>query len=292
MSSFSFHSDRIHGPAPRVKESVPDETLQGLESLVRRRIDNHWLAGEFGDQCPDGYGVAGTDHRALGDEINALIPGIDWPGWATSRDQDTVFDLVEYVAAHIAYPSQGHFHDYFRHHELSFDQAEGQRRFREDVNRLFARAGTVFELAPSLRIERRGAPETQHALDDLRPSTGDATLDNLIEAGRRGYLSRRPEERETAVEKLWDAFERLKTIDDPADKKRSVTVLLSHIADRAWREVIEAEMRSMTSLGNSFRIRHSEVGKHEVPTKALDYVTARMANLLVQLLGASGRLSQ
>jgi hypothetical protein len=103
--------------------------------------------------------------------------------------------------------------------------------------------------------------------------------------------SRKREERETAIEKLWDAFERLKTLDDPSDKKRSINALLGHIADPEWREVIETEMKSLTTLGNDFRIRHSEVSKHEVPRHALDYVAARMANLLVQLLGASSRLS-
>lgn len=291
MADFSFYSDRAKGPAPRHHEALPVGTLRGLASLIRRRIDNHWLASEFPEQCPDGNGIVGTDHRALNDEINALIPGIEWPAWEDVIEQDALFDLVEYVAEHIASPTPGSFHSFFRHHELSFDADEGRRRFREDVNRILARGGTVFVLTENRRIERHGAPETQQALDQLQPATGDTTLDKLIEAGRKGYLSRKPENRETAVEKLWDAFERLKTLDDPSDKKRSIASLLGRIRDPAWRDVVEAEMRMMTSLGNNFRIRHSEVSKHEVPVDALDYVAARMASLIVHLLDQSERLT-
>lgn len=218
----SFYSDRTNGPAPRLRESLSDETLNGLAALVRRRIDSHWLADEFPEQCPDGNGVAGTDHRSLTDELLALIPGIEWPPpWGAVIDQGATFDLIEYVARRVAAPSQGYFHDYFRHHELTFDKREGRRRFREDVNLILTRGGAIFELNENLQIERHGAPETHQALDQLRPVTGDATLDQLIESGRTGYLSRKREDRETAVEKLWDAFERLKTLDDPSNKGSS-----------------------------------------------------------------------
>jgi hypothetical protein len=188
VTDFSLYSDRIDGPLPRTHEALTEETVRGLVGLIGRRIDSHWLASEFPEHCPDGSGIVGTNRRAISDEIEALIPGVEWPPRTDIFADEATFDLVEYVARHVATPTNDRFHSFFQHYELSFDQAEGRRRFRDDVNLLLARGRTVFELNEDLRVERRGVPETQVALDQLRPATGDDTLDQLIEAGRKGYL--------------------------------------------------------------------------------------------------------
>jgi hypothetical protein len=142
----------------------------------------------------------------------------------------------------------------------------------------------------AMQIERAGSPEVQAALRQLRSNSGDATLDDLLESARGLYLSRSAANRKIAIEKLWDAFERLKTLDVPTDKKKSVAALLDHIGDPAFREVVGTEMANLTSFGNSFQIRHHEVGKHALRDDAEDYVVARMANLLILLLASSHRL--
>lgn len=181
-------------------------------------------------------------------------------------------------------------HEYMKHFELSFDKKAGHAEYRDAVNLLLSRGGTVFELTSQMIVQRVGAPETRTALRTLRPNTGDATLDVLIETGRTRYLSRHAADRATAIEKLWDGFKRLKTIDVPGDKKNSVKVLLANIADVPFRAIVEAEMQELTKLGNGFQIRHHETGKPPVPGSAQDYIVRRMAALLTYLLDQSGRL--
>lgn len=293
MSDGAFYTDRVSGPTPQVHESLPAATSAGLVSLMRRRIAAHWLAEEFPDECPDGNGVAGTDTTALAADIEALIPDVEWPlSPETIGSDEAIFDLVEYVAARTALPEKTSYHAYFRHYELTFDADAGKQRFRQDVNLILRRGGTVFELSESLQIERHGSPELENAFSSLRPTTGDATFDALVERARSAYLSRHPDDRETAIEKLWDAFERLKTLDDPSDKKRSTSILLANVSDTAMREVIESEMHTLTKFGNNFAIRHHEVGKNAVPLDSTDYIAARMVSLLVFLLGQSGRLAK
>jgi hypothetical protein len=293
VDSFALYSDRVNGPAPRVREELPDATSKALVQLVRSRIDADWLALEFPGQCPDGRGVSGTDIGALSAHLQALVPGLEWPLWRDANlSDDTVFDLVEYAGARLALPVEGPYHDFYGHHELTFDRDEGRERFSRDVNEILARGGTVFELDPQMQIQRRGTAEVHAVLDRLRPATGDPTLDALVEQARRGYLSRKKTERAVAIEKLWDAFERLKTLDVPADKRASVQALLGHITDPALRQTVEAEMTALTNFGNNFTIRHHEVGKTPIPSDADDYVAARMSNLLVFLLAQSKRLTQ
>ncbi|MBW9121238.1 hypothetical protein JNB63_14155 [Microbacterium trichothecenolyticum] len=291
MSIPQFYTDRVNGAAPRTHETLPESTADGLKALISRRIGADWLAKEFPSYCPDEQGITGTNQYDIGPDLSALVPGVSWPLWQEEVSDERLFDVLEYVGQKVAKPSDGPWHPFFKHHELSFDQKAGQAEFRADVNLLLSRGGTVYEMTPGMQIQRLGSPEVQAAFRRLRPATGDATLDGLIETARTLYLSRKDADRATAIEKLWDAFERLKTIDDPADKKRSVQALLGHIPDAATREVLNAEMKALTDLGNQFQIRHHEVGKHPIPADAEDYVAARMVNVIVYLLEQSGRLA-
>lgn len=291
MSTPSFYSDRMNGAIARTHEELPEATADGLKAMVKRLIGANWLAERFPSHCPDGASVADTDGWALGADLAALIPGVYWPLWQDAINDTTLFDVLEYVGQRLSKPIPGAWHEWFKHYELGFDRKAGLIEYRNEVNQLLSRGGTVYEMSAAMEIHRVGSPEVQAALRTLRPATGDATLDALLETARTLYLSRKPADRATAIEKLWDGFERLKTIDDPTDKKRSVTALLAHIPDAAVRDVIGAEMLALTKVGNEFQIRHHEVGKHPIPDDARDYFATRMVNLIVLLLDQSGRLA-
>lgn len=285
------YSERVHGATAPTHEELPEQTADGLKALVNRRIDGNYLAEEFPTYCSDGSGIDGTNNYDIGPDLTALVPGATWPLWQEDVSDETLFDVVEYVAQRLSKPLNGRYHEFFRHHELEFDAKAGRAQFRADVNTILSRGGTVFEMDAKMQVQRVGSPEVQAALRQLRPGTGDIKLDELLEASRKLYLSRQEADRATAIEKLWDAFERLKTLDDASDKKRSVKALLSNITDTPFRDIVEAEMIALTALGNSFQIRHHEVGKHPVPAEGQDYIAARMVNLIVLLLDQSGRLA-
>lgn len=67
-----------------------------------------------------------------------------------------------------------------------------------------------------------------------------------------------------AVEKMWDAFERLKTYYSPSlDKKNSVNKIIEIISnnDEVFKGFFEKEFIELTYIGNNFRIRHHETTK-------------------------------
>ena len=215
-----------------------------------------------------------------------------------------VFDLLEYTARKIALPEQGKWHDFYGHHELRFDsdsREEAQNTFREEVNELLGQGRVIYnfnvvDFAGTLQIQRMGTPEVRRQMADLQPNSGDRELDDLIIEARERYLSHKEDERRIGLEKLWDAFERLKTIeplpDGKSDKKASVKQLLSRITDEPLREVVEDDMEALTDVGNEFRIRHHETDKHVVPVEGYDYLFARMSNVIITLLRASNRLAK
>ena len=94
-------------------------------------------------------------------------------------------------------------------------------------------------------------------------------------------------ERKIALEKLWDAFERIKTIVNPNNKPDSIDKLLSLVSnsnDKIKCELIE-ECKTLTKIGNEFQIRHFEANKVQVvDSEHIDYLFFRMYALIQLLL--------
>ncbi len=282
----------MNGPAPRIHDNLPEPTSRGLYELFKSKADGHWFANHFPEQCQDGKGVAGTNFSGLWGNVRALVPQLEEEKWGVSPIQPdgAVFDLMEYAASKLSKPVQGVYHSYLGHHELTFDQAAGRKEFREEVNQILRRGGTMYELSPNLQIVRIGTPAVQQVIAQMTPASGDPDLDDLLLRAKALYISHKQGDRALALEKLWDGFERLKTIDVLGNKKQSANALLDHIASSEFKAFTSTEMKALTDFGNQFMIRHHETDKHPVPKEAQDYLFARMGSLIVFLLKASNRL--
>jgi hypothetical protein len=115
-------------------------------------------------------------------------------------------------------------------------------------------------------------------LFDRKTKTNDEELDSLInEAKDRFFI---PKDKQIALEKLWDAFERIKTYFD-SNKKKSSSELVSIASDGFNFEFVENEFKLLTKIGNDYRIRHHETNKIEVSkSKHIDYLFFRMLSLI------------
>jgi hypothetical protein len=92
-------------------------------------------------------------------------------------------------------------------------------------------------------------------------ATGDTLLDGMLEDARQKFLSPDESVRRDALKKLWDAFERIKTLEPGWDKAAQAKLLLDKTAGTGvpkFREMLELEALALTKIGNSFHIRHSE----------------------------------
>lgn len=99
----------------------------------------------------------------------------------------------------------------------------------------------------------------QEALASTVFDTGDKALDKLLETARAKFLNRSLDVRKDGLEKLWDAWERLKTVEPDKDKKGQATALLNKATKEPnYRKLLEDEAMALTSIGNNFMIRHTE----------------------------------
>jgi hypothetical protein len=301
VSDSAFFSDRTGQPVPRISEEINANAWRGLVALIEGRIGDGSLARDFPMRdCEDGVGyVTGTDEEMFIDSLKAHVPEIGNIPLATNRvpSAAVVLDILDFVALHIDQPNRRAFHRYFGHEHLFFSHNQqwmtrGEAQFRSDVDLIFARNGIAFTFGEDMRIHRLGPPEARQLISDFRPKTGDRELDAKLMDATSRFQSRNPSDRQDALEKLWDAFERLKTLEPGANKKDSLAKLLAaSVAMDPFRAELESEFRTLTKIGNDFTIRHHERDRYDLPNDhARDYLFIRLIGLIAFVLRQIGRM--
>ena len=101
------------------------------------------------------------------------------------------------------------------------------------------------------------------------------------------YISKEDyNQKKIGLEKIWDAFERLKTIKG-IDKKVSINTIIAHITngDKEISQMLDNEFRELTKIGNSYSIRHSEITQKKLPnSQFIEYLYFRMLSLISCIL--------
>ena len=150
-------------------------------------------------------------------------------------------------------------------------------------------------LTPLLRDIRRLSelrqvpPILTQAIGRL-PQSGDTTLDGLLQLACERFRDPAPSARNGSIEKLWDGWERLKTLAG-GNKGESAQAMLDAVAlpGSRFRELVETEARALTKIGNEFHIRHFETDKTPLQPAEVDYLFHRMFALINLILNARAR---
>lgn len=289
----SYFSDREQGERPRDRDEIDEAVWGGIQALIGTRIDDGSFGATFPAMCSDGRGPIGTDETSFWKVMKSEIPNLGEKPWYFMADQPSTLDAldtIEYCWRAIGKPTQGSYHSYFDHHHLGFDVEAGQADFRESINRIFRRNGLVFQLRRDGQIVRLAPPVLSDTLLRASFRTGDSALDELLEKSRRKFLDPDLTIRREALEALWDAWERLKTLVN-IDKKKGIAALVDTTAGPAspkLRAALDQEAIALTSLGNQLQIRHSETDKEPIVSHAnVDYLFHRLFALILALLKSS-----
>jgi hypothetical protein len=279
----NYFSDRELGPKARVKQEVDAGAWGGLYALIQSFVDNGGFGIDYPEECRDGSGTAGTNAVTFALAIRSEIPALQWPLNAELvPDTLTIMDLLEFCYEHVAQPIQGDYHSYWRHYHLTFDREAGRQQFLDRANRILARNQLAYQLNYDGTLTRIASPILHETLVGQLLETGDNKLDQLLVAARAKFLDPDATVRREAMEKLWDAFERVKSLENPANKKDSVRLLLDKAAaEPEFRGLLDSESRTLTEVGNKFHIRHSEKGQIEIRTEEqVDYLFHRLFALI------------
>lgn len=290
----TYFSDRESGPRPRVEEEIAKNAWGGIVVAINSRIDDGSFGHRYPLLCPDGAGTYGTDRVMFFRALEAEVPSISLP---LNPEQvpptPAILDLIEFCHRAVAKPVVIRHHSFFQHSHFDFKPEEGQASFRDDMNRIFARNGLAYELGRDGFAVRLAPQVLRERLVPAVFRTGDDELDSLLETARSKYLDPDVNVRRESLEKLWDAWERLKTIEPGKDKKASAKALLHRAAaEPTFRDSLEREACELTRIGNTFQIRHSETTQVALElSEHVDYVFHRLFALIWLLLRTTGRLA-
>lgn len=286
-----YFSDKELGLKELNSEEISINAWNGIVSIYKQFISNNALSGNFAEQCQDNQGICGCDVYLLENAAKAVIPDLEIPIREISKYQEevlpdkyTVLDFLEFLYKNIKDPHKNSYHHHFNHSHYSFPDNGLQKKseFRNAINQIFSRNGIVFYLDENGQIKRSIPKQMSGIITEIRFNTEDDRLNELFEQAYSKFVLPRKENRIEALEKIWDAFERLKTYFEN-NKKQSATTLISLVSKNnfLFQEIIENEFKSLTDMGNRFQIRHYEKDKIEIINELhIEYLFYRMSCLI------------
>ena len=276
----NYFSERELGLPPRNIEKIEKTFWDGLVALIQSRISDGSLAERFPLNCFDAPIPIGSDESAIKSVFQSEFLSMQWPLHLNNMpDTLSVLDAVEFFYRYISKPLRKEYHSFGKHnHFLSFDRDGGRLEYLEDVNRLFRRNSLAFELKEDGKVIRLEPVVLRETLAKTIFQAEDEELNRLLELAREKFRNPDVSIRREAVEKLWDAWERLKTLEPGADKKKQIETLLTKaIPQSEFRERLNQEAIELTTIGNEFAIRHTETNKIIISdSEYLDYLFHRL----------------
>lgn len=140
-------------------------------------------------------------------------------------------------------------------------------QFRDEINDIFRKTGLLYELNTDLQVERiiENNPLTP-AVESAIAAVGETGTRELLQEALLLHRSPYPADIRNAVEKLWDAYERLKTYYTTMNKRDSANKIIADMANNRapYVTLFTNEFKALTDIGNGFRIRHHETDKVEI----------------------------
>lgn len=259
------------------------------------------IAWKYPLRCPDGFPCCGLDLNSLSDDLVFDIPELPRDEYGLicqpqiksnvfegktyqEYNQYALLDFIEYLAENIRDYTTSH-HSFFQHEHITYTGGKKlQLQFKEEINAAFNRLGLLYHLNDALTIERlvEGDIVTSSLIEEIQCVQEDGLRQLLLEAIEINHRPGKTSARDS-VEKIWDAFERLKTINPQLKKNESADLLINSISPNSplFKQEIEKEFRTLTSIGNEFRIRHHETNKEEIrDSNHYDYLFNRCISLI------------
>lgn len=285
-----YFSERELGARPRIEEEINKTTWGGIFGMIKTRIDDNSFGYRYSEKCPDEDQICGCDRKLFLLALAAEVPEIIQFKANNQPSTFAILDLLEFCHRAVGKPTQDSYHSFYRHYHLEFNSEEGQIDFRDDINRIFSSNGLAYELGADGKIIRLAPEVLREVLMSTTFHTGDNILDSTLEVARKKYIDPSIDVRQESLEKLFDAWERLKSIEDK-DKKKSITTLINKVAsETSFIKMIDTEANELTRIGNTFNIRHSEMRQTPLESSEhIDYVFHRLFALIRLLLLKTNR---
>lgn len=221
--------------------SIPKKIRSEIINLLNRYDENLYETDETGLN----YSISGKQATFRDISENYIPHAFDESGiYSVTEDFDhfimcnypsSVFDAIELFSRY------------------------SNEKFVDEINLLLKRNNFTYKLAGG-KIESSGMSLRNTA------AIAEPGLKELVEQASNLYNSKIISDKQFAVEKIWDALERLKTYYTNLDKKKSVEKIVDDMSNQndKYKKLFDEEFAQLTKIGNEFRIRHHETNKTDI----------------------------
>lgn len=254
MSGSKRYFSERHGRGPNA-EPMPFESVRRLVvSVFDSFRERDYMQEAFGYECVDaGFvpGSVGLDPDAY--FLRTIRREGVWPYWAEPHrgewyetapaerwDEDTMYDVVEVMHDLISKPLNGRYHDYAHcgWHYNTFDQEEGQREYREEINAVLRLADPAYELGADGLLIERGPQEFRQLLGAEVPPDAEDDVAAKIAAATTRFQARGA------------------SLDDRRHAVRDLADVLEAIRQDMKDTMLSADESDLFNIANNFAIRH------------------------------------
>lgn len=211
---------------------------------------------------------------------------ISIPACDDDYDQYALLDLIEFFAQNIKDISEHWNNERYQNFQTinCFNTSKIYANFKEAINEIFIESGLLYTLTDEKIVERivENSPLTTE-IEDSFTAVDETGIKELLKDAVALYKTPNPTARQDSVEKIWDAFERLKTYYTTLNKRQSSEKIVNDMAfgNDDFIDLFDGEFKMLTSIGNKYRIRHHETDKVDIiDIRYYDYLFNRCLSLI------------
>lgn len=272
-----------------------------LLGCCEKYYDN--IAWLYPKECDDELGCCGLDKYRLAAEMRYEIPDlyissyglIEAPGVANNTygagqnvekyNQYALLDFIEFMYNNVHDINNSGFHKFYNHyHLLTMPSRKVMIEFLTDINSYFSKTGLLYHLNANGEVVRVipndvATPDIVNTVLSIKEEDTRSLLQEALILHR----SHAQNAARDSVEKLWDAFERMKTYYKDLDKKHSSEKIVADMAEGSddFYRLFDEEFKWLTNAGNKYRIRHHETDKINITdVRYYDFFFNRCLSLL------------
>ena len=276
----NYFGDIERGEHPCKKEEIPKNVWLGIKTNIENRIGKNSFS---------------VDQAQFYDLLEAELPNLKLPLTSNPPTRSDILELIQFCHKYIDHPTTQKFRDLSSYEYAgSYGSLEyaGQAEFEEFVNLIFYRNSILYRLEHDGKIKRAIPQEMQNIIQNSEFNTEDPTFNELMDTARKKFLNPDIETRKEALEKLWDAWQRLKSFEPGKDTKDSIEKLLNKVSkEPKFFEVLNKDAHALSDIGNDFMIRHTEKNKVKIDSpNQIDYFFYRLFSLIYYILKSTNRM--
>ncbi len=235
---------------------LSSEFWNGFKAYIEEIVQEKYLYKIFGD-WKNGF-LANSD-KVKSKMLQEIGVG-EWPLFNQPSD-DKIFDLIQFFFKFVSYPTEWEYDRVWEQNlPTEFDRGKGSLYYTMKINDLFENFKHPYEFKKG-EIRAHRSEILDEKVLNLEFKISDVELSTLINEAIKNFYSRNSEDKKRGLEKIVDAFQRLKTLKN-ADVKKGVEQMAKEASLLEETQAAFGEdLTDLWKIANDYAIRHFETNK-------------------------------